>query len=542
MLTRTAVSLQASVPSVAALQACRHLVDQPHAIADRSPSSPLQRMRQALLEAARFKPKGAGEGRSFVSDLIEVEEMLTFAGMKSFVPTQSQSLMKLARLDADRHRDSRKETQIVQALNDIGLPGEVVYTSPRLSHIKLKWMKGAFAIPHEGCDEESLQRYARRIAETEVCKVAILDKWDTAANQRHYLKKALVALQRSGPTVEFADRKLGTVGVDSTCLVAMADIRPDGPPREGVRGGLEQFKWDDIKNISYKDREQYLGYSTRLGQLGKFGRWNRNDWWRKERRGAKQIEDERTSVQQYENEIMLEALGQKPKRLLLMRNDNLTPEQLAAIARGDNPDKPKDADGNVKDENALGPGDDEYETQKLIDEANAKKGMGYNPYAKQADQLYGKSNTTVLGEDGVTREVVKIDDDVKKEDEDEEGNREEWEYRPPSKRVLGPVMPGRDGIKEEREEEEEDPRDAKARRKAEKKLAKKIKKDKKKADKERKKEERRKRSDSRERSRRRRSRSRSPHRREDTYRDDRESRHHHHHHHRDRDGDRRRYD
>ncbi|EER00224.1 Multiple myeloma tumor-associated protein, putative [Perkinsus marinus ATCC 50983] len=275
----------------------------------------------------------------------------------------------------------------------------------------------------------------------------------------------------------------------------MADIRPDGPPREGVRGGLEQFKWDDIKNISYKDREQYLGYSTRLGQLGKFGRWNRNDWWRTERRGAKQIEDERSSIQQYENEIMLEALGQKPKRLLLMRSDNMTPEQLAAIARGDDPDKPKDADGNVKDENAAGPGDDDYETQKLIEESNSKKGMGFNPYAKQADRLYGKSNTTVLGEDGVTREVVKLDEDdnVKKElDEEADDNREEWEYRPPPRKVLGPVMPGRERVKEELEEgeEEEDPRDAKARRKAEKKLAKKIKKDERRAEKKRRKEHR----------------------------------------------------
>lgn len=42
---------------------------------------------------------------------------------------------------------------------------------------------------------------------------------------------------------------------------------------------------------------------------------------------------------------------------------------------------------------------------------------------------YGKSNTTVLGEDGVTREVVKLDEDdnVKKElDEEADDNREEW--------------------------------------------------------------------------------------------------------------------
>ncbi|EER09034.1 hydroxyproline-rich glycoprotein precursor, putative, partial [Perkinsus marinus ATCC 50983] len=104
---------------------------------------------------------------------------------------------------------------------------------------------------------------------------------------------------------------------------------------------------------------------------------------------------------------------------------------------------------------------------------------------------YGKSNTTVLGEDGVTREVVKLDEDdnVKKElDEEGDDNREEWEYRPPPRKVLGPVMPGRERVKEELEEE--DPRDAKARRKAEKKLAKKIKKDERRAEKKRRKEQR----------------------------------------------------
>ncbi|KAF4667491.1 hypothetical protein FOZ61_008207 [Perkinsus olseni] len=202
-LSKTALAasirLQATPPSGAALEACRRLVDQPGTIIDRSPSSPLQTMRQALLVSGQFKPRDANETRSFVSDLIEVEDMLSFAGMRAFMPPQSQSLVKLARMDACRHRDCRKEVQIVRALGDIGMPAEVVYTSPRLSHIRVRWMKGALAIPHEGCDEESLQRYARRIAETEVCKVAILDKWDTTDNQKHYLKKALVALQRAGP-------------------------------------------------------------------------------------------------------------------------------------------------------------------------------------------------------------------------------------------------------------------------------------------------------------------------------------------------------
>jgi hypothetical protein len=43
-----------------------------------------------------------------------------------------------------------------------------------------------------------------------------------------------------------------------------------GPAREGVRGGLEQFKWEGVKGMSYSDREKYLGASVMVGQLGMF--------------------------------------------------------------------------------------------------------------------------------------------------------------------------------------------------------------------------------------------------------------------------------
>lgn len=31
--------------------------------------------------------------------------------------------------------------------------------------------------------------------------------------------------------------------------------------------------------MSYKDREQYLGYSTKIGYLDKGGKWRKKDWW-----------------------------------------------------------------------------------------------------------------------------------------------------------------------------------------------------------------------------------------------------------------------
>jgi hypothetical protein len=51
------------------------------------------------------------------------------------------------------------------------------------------------------------------------------------------------------------------------------------PVRGGNRGGWDQFKWDDVRLMSYKDREQYLGFSEKLGYLDKGGKWRKKDWW-----------------------------------------------------------------------------------------------------------------------------------------------------------------------------------------------------------------------------------------------------------------------
>lgn len=51
------------------------------------------------------------------------------------------------------------------------------------------------------------------------------------------------------------------------------------PVRGGNRGGWDQFKWDDVRLMSYKDRECYLGASERLGYLDKGGKWRKRDWW-----------------------------------------------------------------------------------------------------------------------------------------------------------------------------------------------------------------------------------------------------------------------
>lgn len=48
--------------------------------------------------------------------------------------------------------------------------------------------------------------------------------------------------------------------------------------RAGTRGGWDRFNWNDVRHMSFKDRECYLGYSSKIGFLDKGGKWRRNAW------------------------------------------------------------------------------------------------------------------------------------------------------------------------------------------------------------------------------------------------------------------------
>ena len=48
--------------------------------------------------------------------------------------------------------------------------------------------------------------------------------------------------------------------------------------REGCRGGRDLFKWNDVRLLPARDRERYLGFSTKLGYLDQ-GKWQKKDWW-----------------------------------------------------------------------------------------------------------------------------------------------------------------------------------------------------------------------------------------------------------------------
>ncbi|GIX61711.1 kinase phosphorylation protein [Babesia caballi] len=99
------------------------------------------------------------------------------------------------------------------------------------------------------------------------------------------------------------------------------DIRLS-PPREGARGGREQFKWDDVKSYATKEREHYLGHSVKIGMLKHKNKFYKHDWYLNQD-GTNRVDDasdELHLIKLYENELMEEMLGSKPKRLMLLKS------------------------------------------------------------------------------------------------------------------------------------------------------------------------------------------------------------------------------
>eukprot|EP00921_Rhytidocystis_pertsovi_P016709 GHVQ01026329.1.p1 GENE.GHVQ01026329.1~~GHVQ01026329.1.p1 ORF type:complete len:392 (+),score=78.06 GHVQ01026329.1:188-1363(+) len=120
----------------------------------------------------------------------------------------------------------------------------------------------------------------------------------------------------------------------------MVDIR-QSPPREGTRGGLELFEWNHVKGESMRDRECFLGSSLKIGIAGRGGRFYKHDWWTKKRekggdaKEAAKEDEEMKILKAYEDELMLEALGVKPKNLLL-RKEKLSKEEMQKLLESRN--------------------------------------------------------------------------------------------------------------------------------------------------------------------------------------------------------------
>ncbi|KAF0898405.1 hypothetical protein E2562_007244 [Oryza meyeriana var. granulata] len=104
------------------------------------------------------------------------------------------------------------------------------------------------------------------------------------------------------------------------------------PTRGGVRGGRDQFKWDDVKVD--KHRENYLGHSIKAP----VGRWQKGKdlfWYTRDKKSDSEdaLKEEIRRVKEEEEQSMREALGLAPKRSSRPQGNRLDKHEYAELIK-----------------------------------------------------------------------------------------------------------------------------------------------------------------------------------------------------------------
>ncbi|XP_059442159.1 uncharacterized protein LOC132174535 [Corylus avellana] len=106
------------------------------------------------------------------------------------------------------------------------------------------------------------------------------------------------------------------------------------PTRGGVRGGRDQFSWEDVK--ADKHRENYLGHSIKAP----VGRWQKGKdlhWYTRDKNSRdsemEAAKEEIKRIKEQEEQAMREALGLAPKRASRPQGNRLDKHEFSELVK-----------------------------------------------------------------------------------------------------------------------------------------------------------------------------------------------------------------
>ncbi|XP_062173432.1 uncharacterized protein LOC133878886 [Alnus glutinosa] len=106
------------------------------------------------------------------------------------------------------------------------------------------------------------------------------------------------------------------------------------PTRGGVRGGRDQFSWEDVK--ADKHRENYLGHSIKAP----VGRWQKGKdlhWYTRDKKSRdsemEAAKEEIKRIKEEEEQAMREALGLAPKRASRPQGNRLDKHEFSELVK-----------------------------------------------------------------------------------------------------------------------------------------------------------------------------------------------------------------
>ncbi|XP_068459652.1 multiple myeloma tumor-associated protein 2 [Clinocottus analis] len=194
----------------------------------------------------------------------------------------------------------------------------------------------------------------------------------------------------------------------------------------GVRGGQDQFNWDDVKVD--KHRENYLGNSL----MAPVGRWQKGkdlSWYSRDKKGKVSTkEDELAAVKAAEHEALMAALGH---RNVKRQPTGLTKEDLAEVYRRE------EADGEERDvDRVSGLGSSSAGSRKMVLSQKEKEAakIGLPIFTHHKTEGCPKTSTSKTSQSVEKGDVEQQRHEVKKKKKEKKSKKEKKKKEKKKKR------------------------------------------------------------------------------------------------------------